>query len=55
MGHLRTIRGQIQAGSVHLNRSLADIPSAICPWTPQHGGLQRDKVTHDGTEKKRPG
>jgi hypothetical protein len=25
-----------------------------CPWTPQHGGLQRDKVTHDGTEKERP-
>ena len=29
-------------------------PSAMRPWTPQHHGLQRDKVTHDGTEKKRP-
>jgi hypothetical protein len=29
-------------------------PSAMCPWTPQHGGLQRDKVTRHGTEKKRP-
>ncbi|MDX6417795.1 MAG: AraC family transcriptional regulator, positive regulator of tynA and feaB [Trebonia sp.] len=29
-------------------------PSAICPWTPQRNGLQRDKVTHAGTEKKRP-
>jgi len=25
------------------------------PWTPQYDGLQRYKVTHDGTEKKRPG
>jgi hypothetical protein len=29
-------------------------PSAMRPWTPQHDGLQRDKVTHHGTEKKRP-
>jgi len=29
-------------------------PSAICPWTPQHAALQRPKVTHPGTEKKRP-
>ena len=29
-------------------------PSAMRPWTPQHGGLQRDKMTHHGTEKKRP-
>src|ERR1017187_7754005 len=29
-------------------------PSAICPWTPQHAALQRYKVTHHGTEKKRP-
>ena len=29
-------------------------PSAMRPWTPQHDGLQRDKVTHDGTEQKRP-
>jgi hypothetical protein len=25
-------------------------PSAIRPWTPQHDGLQRDKVTHHGPE-----
>jgi hypothetical protein len=30
-------------------------PSAICPWTPRHSGAQRYKVTHGGTEKKRPG
>jgi hypothetical protein len=29
-------------------------PSAICPWTPPHSALQRYKVTHTGTEKKRP-
>ena len=29
-------------------------PSAMRPWTPQHDGLQRYKVTHAGTEKKRP-
>jgi hypothetical protein len=29
-------------------------PSAMRPWTPQHNALQRYKVTHDGTEKKRP-
>jgi len=29
-------------------------PSAMRPWTPQYDGLQRDKVTHHGTEKKRP-
>src|ERR1022692_4811923 len=29
-------------------------PSAMRPWTPQHNGLQRYKVTHAGTEKKRP-
>ena len=28
--------------------------SAMRPWTAQHNGLQRDKVTHAGTEKKRP-
>ena len=26
-------------------------PSAICPWSPQHRGLQRPKVTHGGTKK----
>ncbi len=29
----------------------ARTPSAICPWTPQHRGLNRPKVTHHGTEK----
>jgi hypothetical protein len=29
-------------------------PSAICPWTPRHSGLQRYKMTRDGTGKKRP-
>ena len=29
-------------------------PSAMRPWTTQHDGLQRYKVTHAGTEKKRP-
>jgi hypothetical protein len=28
--------------------------SAMCPWTPQRSALQRYKVTHTGTEKKRP-
>ncbi len=32
----------------------ARTPSAIRPWTPQYDGLQCDKVTHAGTEKKRP-
>jgi hypothetical protein len=32
----------------------AQTPSAICPRTPQHSGPRRDKVTHHGTEKKRP-
>jgi hypothetical protein len=26
-------------------------PSALRPWTAQYDGPQRDKVTHDGTEK----
>ena len=29
-------------------------PSAMRPWAPQHSALQRYKVTHAGTEKKRP-
>jgi hypothetical protein len=28
--------------------------SAVCPWTTQHDGPQRYKVTRHGTEKKRP-
>jgi hypothetical protein len=27
---------------------------AIRPWTPQYHDLQRPKMTHHGTEKKRP-
>jgi hypothetical protein len=33
---------------------IARTPSAMRPWTAQHDGLQRDKVTHGGTETKRP-
>ena len=40
--------------TVHTDRPGGPTPSAICPWTPRHSGLQRYKVTHDGTEKKRP-
>ena len=29
-------------------------PSAMRPWTPEHDGLQRYMVTHDGAETKRP-
>src|ERR1035437_5308852 len=29
-------------------------PSAMRPWTPQYDGLQRDKVTHAGTEQNGP-
>jgi hypothetical protein len=29
-------------------------PSAMRPWTPQHNAPQRYKVTHAGTEQKRP-
>jgi hypothetical protein len=32
----------------------ARTPSAMRPWMPQHSTQQRDKVTHDGTAKKRP-
>ena len=28
--------------------------SAICPWTPQHAGLQRYTVTHGGTTQNGP-
>ena len=40
--------------TVHTDRPRGRTPSAICPWTPRHSGPQRYKVTHDGTEKKRP-
>ena len=39
---------------VRTDRLRAPTPSAIRPWTPRHSGPQRYKVTHDGTEKKRP-
>ena len=32
----------------------APLPSAMRPWTPQHDGPQRYKVTHSGTEKNGP-
>ena len=53
--HLRTRRGPDpgqQAATHTAPRPLS--PSAICPWSPQHRGLQRPKVTHGGTERKRP-
>ena len=40
--------------TVHTDRPRGRTPSAICPWTPRHSGPQRYKVTHGGTEKKRP-
>jgi len=40
--------------TVHTDRPSGWTPSVICPWTPRHRDLQRYKVTHDGTEKKRP-
>jgi hypothetical protein len=40
--------------TVHTDRPRGRTPSAICPWTPRHSGPRRYKVTHDGTEKKRP-
>ena len=32
----------------------ARTPSAMRPWMPQHSTQQRNKVTHHGTEQKRP-
>ena len=41
--------------TVHTDRPSGRTPSAIYPrGTPRHSGPQRYKVTHDGTEKKRP-
>ena len=40
--------------TVHTDRPRGRTPSAICPWTPRHSGPRRYKVTHGGTEKKRP-
>ena len=54
LAHLRATRGQSgPAASTH-TAPWPRFPSAMCPWTPQHDGLQRDKVTHAGTEQKRP-
>ena len=44
----------VKQPTVRTDRAEARIPSAMRPWTPQHDGPQRYKVTHDGTEKKRP-
>ena len=41
--------------TVHTDRPGGRTPSAMCPWTPRHRDLQRYKVTHDGTRRKRPG
>ena len=40
--------------TVHTDRPGGRTPSAICPWTPRHKDLQRDEVTHDGTEETTP-
>jgi hypothetical protein len=44
----------VKQPTVHTDRSRAQIPSAMRPWTPRHSGLQRHKVTHAGTEKNGP-
>jgi hypothetical protein len=39
----------------YTDRTTGKDPSAyLRPWTAQYDGLQRYKVTHAGTEKKRP-
>jgi ABC-type lipoprotein export system ATPase subunit len=45
-------RSKQERGYPH--RSLAPIPVLFASVTAQHDGLQRYKVTHGGTEKKRP-
>jgi hypothetical protein len=50
----RTKRARDGKRAVVRTASFARTLSAICPWTLQHSGPQRDKLTHDGTEKKRP-
>jgi hypothetical protein len=45
----------VKKPTVHTDRPGGRTPSAICPWTPRHRDLQRYKLTHHGTEKKRPG
>ena len=44
----------VKQPTVRTDRPGARIPSAMRPWTPQHRGLQRDKVTQHETQKKRP-
>ncbi len=44
----------VEQPTVRTDRDGARIPSAIRPWTPRHAAPQRYKVTHHGTEKKRP-
>ena len=44
----------VETPTVRTDRSRAQIPSAMRPWTPRHSGLQRYKVTHGETEQKRP-
>jgi hypothetical protein len=43
-----------EKSTVTLTARRTRTPSAIRPWTPPHDGPQRYKVTHTGTEKKRP-
>jgi hypothetical protein len=44
----------VKQPTVRTDRDGARIPSAIRPWTPRHAAPQRYKMTHHGTEKKRP-
>ena len=44
----------VEQPTVRTDRDEARIPSAIRPWTPRHAAPQRYKMTHHGTEKKRP-
>jgi hypothetical protein len=44
----------VEQPTVRTDRDEARIPSAMRPWTPRHAAPQRYKMTHHGTEKKRP-
>jgi hypothetical protein len=44
----------VKQPTVRTDRDGARIPSAMRPWTPRHSGPQRYKMTHHGSEKKRP-
>jgi len=44
----------VKQPTVRTDRDQALTPSAMRPWTPRHTAPQRYKVTHAGTEKKRP-